>query len=156
HLAPYLVEVNRGHDVEALLHIPQIPQQGWRAHVWRPGCQPDPDAPVIFAVPTCMEIRDAGEPLLSQRRVDCKRPRLADRGVFPVPGALAQKEAQTTRLQRLGIALDGHGIFEDQRSAAAYRLHDAELTHDLVFFSTQSRQRQRCQAALERRLMRWR
>ena len=136
-LPPDLVQMHGGQHVELILQLAQAPEQLGRAHVGRP--RPN-----------------AGEAGLGECGIALEWPRLADRRLRAVPGALAQHQAQPARGHRLGVAVEPGAFLEHERRPAANGLERAQQRHDALLVGSQLRQRQRRQAAGEGWRVRWR
>jgi hypothetical protein len=153
-LAPDLVEMDGHPGAEPLLQRAQLVEQLRRAHVGRPGGDRDADTAIGLAVPLAEGLFDGGDVLLPQRAVELERRGIADRGAGPVVGALAEQEAQAGRGRALGVVVDVVGILEQEGDAAAQAFERAQLRHHAPLVGRHVGQRDRRQAAGERRLVR--
>ena len=156
HLAPDLIEVDGDAGIELLLQRAQILQQLRRAHVGRPGRDGDAHAPVGLAVPVAMVPLDVLDVTLPQRAIELVGRGIADRGADAVVGALGQQEAHAGIGQSLRIMIDVVGILEHMRGAAAQRLEGTQQRKGTALVRSHVGQRDRRQAARERRLVRGR
>src|SRR5687767_3186161 len=105
-LAPHLVQVHAGDDIELVLQLSQPAQERGRAHVGRPGGEADRHAAAVGAVPARVQRANALDGVIPEPRVLLERPRLPDRGVGPVPRALAEHQPQTGVDEPAGVALE--------------------------------------------------
>jgi len=143
-------------SAELGLQLAQAVEQIGRAHVGRPGRQAGAETTVGLAVPPSVKLLDPLEAALRELRIELERARLADRRVRAVPRPLAQHQAQARVGERARIAVEPGALLQHQGGAAPDRFDRAQQRHDTLFVRAQRGQRQRRQAAGERRRMRGR